>query len=283
MSLPYYVDAVRRVFGEEDVAEASLRCGQFHDVLLTPTKVYRFPRNRSAASRMAVRAEVLRVLSTLDLGVSTPQVLSVEDGALPCLVISRVPGRPLERAELASPRAVERVAGQIAVLLGELERAGQDERVRDLVGLSSSDRWADFAEGVRRELFPLMSPAGRQRAEAELVAVTGLDPVTSALVHGDLGGENVLWELGTGGPRLVGVVDWDEVSVGDPAEDLAAIAASYGENLVRRVLQLRGMTGLSEHLDRIRTVQATFALQQALSGMLDADEAEVADGLGSYR
>jgi len=58
------------------------------------------------------------------------------------------------------------------------------------------------------------------------------------VVHGDLGGENVLWETTDGAPRPGGVRD--EVSIGDPADDLAAVGASYDEALLGRVLALGG-------------------------------------------
>lgn len=39
-----------------------------------------------------------------------------------------------------------------------------------------------------------MSDSGRLRVERELTALDGLPHLTHAVVHGDLGAENVLWE-----------------------------------------------------------------------------------------
>ena len=55
-----------------------------------------------------------------------------------------------------------------------------------------------------------MSDQGRRRAEAELNHVLAIDPTGSALVHGDLGGTNLLWSTDQAAvPRLTGVLDWD--------------------------------------------------------------------------
>ncbi|MEV0384142.1 phosphotransferase, partial [Nonomuraea sp. NPDC050643] len=131
------------------------------------------------------------------------------------------------------------------------------------------------------ELYELMSGGGRRRAERELAALDGLPDLDEALVHGDLGAENVLWEYDGGRPRLSGVVDWDEVTIGDPAEDLAAVLAGHGEGLLNRVLELGGLAngGLAA---RISAIRGTFALQQALAARRDGDEAELADGLAGY-
>lgn len=78
------------------------------------------------------------------------------------------------------------------------------------------------------------------------------------------------------------MVDWDEAALGDPAEDLAAIGAGHGEDMLSRVLALGGRpdSGLA---DRISAIRGTFALQQALYAVRDGDEEELADGLTGYR
>lgn len=99
--------------------------------------------------------------------------------------------------------------------------------------------------GPRLRGGPALRPA--RRAGREPAALDALPHLTAAVVHGDLGGENVLWDTSGGLPRLSGVVDWDE---GVPAR----IAA-----------------------------RGTFALQQALYALRDGDEEELADGLTGYR
>ncbi|MER5786626.1 phosphotransferase, partial [Streptomyces mobaraensis] len=143
------------------------------------------------------------------------------------------------------------------------------------------DEWRRFASDVRAELFPLLSAAGRARAGRELAAAEALPYVSGALVHGDLGGENVLWETEDRLPVLRGVIDWDEAAIGDPAVDLAAVAAAYGDAFLRRVVALGGLA-LRGPAGRVAAIRGTFALQQALSALRDGDAAELADGLRGY-
>jgi hypothetical protein len=62
----------------------------------------------------------------------------------------------------------------------------------------------------------------------------------------------------------------------------AAIGASYGRDLLERVLALGNWSnnGLTT---RIAAIHGTFALQQALHAIRDGDEEELADGLADYR
>ncbi|MEV7013592.1 viomycin phosphotransferase [Streptosporangium sp. NPDC051022] len=259
--------------------------GQFHQVVVGPDRVVRLPRTAAAAVRLPRRAAVLRVLAELDLGFGTPRPL-LEGGMpgaeeQPFLVLSRVPGAPLGAGALKDPDVAAAVAAQYVTLLTALAGAVSDERARAVL-TTPRDRWRRFAADVRAELFGLMSDHGRQRAERELAALDDLPHLAEAVVHGDLGAENVLWEDEDGLPRLGGVVDWDEVAIGDPAEDLAAVGAGHGEDLLGRILALGGWSD-KETVARVAAIRGTFALQQALSAYRDDDEEELADGLSGYR
>ncbi|MDT0495097.1 aminoglycoside phosphotransferase family protein [Streptomyces griseus] len=285
-----------RLLPDDQANELAVRQGQFHDVVMGSDRVVCLPRTPAAAGRLPERVAALRALAPLDLGFRTPEPL-LHDSApgadgTPFLVLSRIPGEPLDADALrdadadadadARARVAESVAAQYATVLAGLDRAGADGAVRAVLPEAAPDRWQRFAESVRAELFPLLSGQGRRRAERELAAVQSLPHLTRAVVHGDLGPENVLWEWTDGLPRLSGVLDWDGVELGDPAEDLAAIGAGHGRQLLERVIALGGRpdSGLTTRVDAIR---GTFALQQALYAILDGDEEELADGLTGYR
>ncbi|MDN3267234.1 viomycin phosphotransferase [Streptomyces sp. MA15] len=275
-----------RLLPDDKPDDLAVRQGQFHTVVIGSDRVVCLPRTRAAAARLPRRAAALHALAGLDLGFRTPEPL-LQGGThgtdeAPFLVLDRIPGEPLETDALNDARVADTVAAQYATLLSALARAGTDETVRAVLPQAAEDHWRRFAEDVRAELFPLMSGNGRLQAERELTALDSLPHLTQAVVHGDLGAGNVLWEWTHGLPHLSGVLDWDDVTLGDPAEDLAAIGAGHGPEVLDRVLTLGAW---SDHglLTRIATIRGTFALQQALCAIRDGDEEELADGLAGYR
>jgi aminoglycoside phosphotransferase (APT) family kinase protein len=267
--------------------QPELRRGQFHDVVLAGDVAYRFPRDEQSRRELAGRTALLRVLASGRLPVATPVPLGPAPAGPPealgrCHVaLTRLPGRPLARGQAIGPRSAPIVIGELGRLLDALARLGADPAVRGAVPAADPGRWVRFAAEVTRVLFPLMSDRGRQRAVAELARATAVDPGGTALVHGDLGGTNLLWTGGKDAPRLAGVLDWDEAHIGGQAEDLASLAATFGWDLAGR-LDAGRHAGRRPTIADARVIAATFALQQALPAALSGDRAMLADGLVGY-
>ncbi|QBS46129.1 phosphotransferase family protein [Nocardia sp. CS682] len=289
-------ELLERLLPGDRLSEVTIREGQFHYVVVGSERVVRFARTDAAAHRLPACAAALRALAHIDLGGAVPECLTVgtpRDAATPAtpaaaglatatyLVMTKVAGAPLDVESLRDSAVAESVARHCHDLLGKLAAAGTDPRIRASLPAASLDRWRAFADGVRTELYPLMHGSGRERAERELSALGSLPHLTSAVVHGDLGGDNLLWDNVDGLPVLRGVVDWDGVCLGDPAEDFAAIGG-YGADVLRGVLALTDSSD-SDLGARIATIQGTFALQQALDAYRDGDDEELADGLTGYR
>jgi len=264
-----------------------LRRGQFHDVVLAGDVAYRFPRDEQSRRVLPGRTAMLRVLGDGRLPVATPAPLGLacagQNEALGrCHVaLTRLRGQPLPREQATGPRSAPIVTGELGRLLDALAEAGADPAIRKAVPGADPDRWARFAGEVALVLFPLMSDRGRRRAEAELARVVAVDPAGTALVHGDLGGSNLLWDITQAGPRLAGVLDWDEAHIGGQAEDLASLAATFGWGLAGRLDAWRHARRRPTLADA-RVIAATFALQQALPAALSGDRAMLADGLTGY-
>jgi aminoglycoside phosphotransferase (APT) family kinase protein len=271
---------------------AQLRSGQFHDVVLVGDVAYRFPRDDQSRRALAPRVAVLRVINDSGFPVAVPVPLATAhagDQELGrCYVaLSRLRGQPLPTP--LDSRAEPGVLGDLSRVLDALGALGADPAVATVVPGADPDQWKRFGRYVRRVLFGLMSGAGRLRAEAELARVEAVNPAGTALVHGDLGGTNLLWDAAAPRPRLTGILDWDEAHLGSPAEDVASLAATFGWPLAARLTDMpsgSAWTGAAGSagavLDDARAIAATFALQQALPAALSGDSAMLADGLTRY-
>jgi Ser/Thr protein kinase RdoA (MazF antagonist) len=261
---------------------ARLVAGQFHDVVLAGAAAYRFPRDEESRRRLPAAVDLLDTLGRT--GLPVPAVLNAAHLRSPLghchVALTRLPGEPLGPVD--GRRAEDAVVTELARLMNRLAELGSDPTIQALMPRARADHWATFADQARHVLYPLMSPAGRRRADAELAAASPITSTGDALVHTDLGGANLLWADAADGPALTGVLDWDDACIGDQAADLASIAATIGWPLAGRI-DSRRPGRARPMLPDAKIIAATFALQQALPAALSGDQASLDDGLRNYR
>ena len=155
---------------------------------------------------------------------------------------SRLPGRPL--VTLDGPVLDE------ALRLVELQAgAGIADEDRDFTGYVANvlfDDWDDVWADAPRACAAAGPLCARLRRWLEPVWGLRLPPADYA--HNDLNPSNILAD----GPRITGVVDWDEFGLGSRALDLVALAVdverggdrAVADRLVARAAQIAGGDGL---------------------------------------
>ena len=89
---------------------------------------------------------------------------------------------------------------------------------------------------------------------------------TPAVIHGDFGTGNLLFDPQRG--AMTGVIDFGSATLGDPANDVAALL-TYGEPFVRQ--GIAAYPAMEAMLPRARFYLRTFPLQDALYGIEQND------------
>lgn len=103
---------------------------------------------------------------------------------------------------------------------------------------------------LRANVVPQLLTGAQKVALRAIEQVVELPPAESVLVHGDLAGHNILWN----GDKLVGVIDWDHATLGDPAIDHAALGNFYGWDSLSKALD-------AEQLERAQILAGLLPLQ----------------------
>ncbi len=261
-------------FGRDAV---TMHRGRDHDVVLVGNDaVFRFPRHERARAALPREVAALDTLAKLTpgIGVVLPDVfLDRSDAPLGEAFVGqrRLAGEPLPRASVdaVGPMAY-RFAAELARVLDALASVPVDDATLTAAPLTAT--FPALAGEIRASLYDRMSPAGRDRADAELDAVLALDVPEPVLVHGDFVGANLIWDADD--TRLCGVLDWAQAHAGDPAYDVASIAATYGWDLAATVDAATARDDATL-LVRARAYAATFALQTALGALTAGEEPDL--------
>ncbi|MBN6865403.1 phosphotransferase, partial [Micrococcus luteus] len=245
----------------------------------------RSPRTPEAGIRLETELQVLAGLTPAvraGLPFRTPSVAgAVRLEGLRTFVYQDMPGRPVTLEELA--RLGEPAVQDVGRVLAAIHTLPSD--VVDHADLPSYT-----AEQIRQRHLHALDQAATSgrvpplllRRWEEAMEEEPLWRFTPVPVHGDLHEDNLLLERG----RVVGVTGWTDLHVGDPADDVAWLAAATDPDLADRVLDAyaarRADAGAADdgdaHLMRRAALLAEFALAQWLTRGLDRhDEGMVAE------
>ncbi len=178
--------------------------GWDHKVLVLEGEwVVRVPRSQSAVEQLEEEIALLPVLAPL-LPVAIPQFEQVSRE--PWFVVYRlIRGEQMEDEDPDGLRA-------FLEALHSLDVAGLPAPRPDWQGI-----YRAHVEDWRRLVLPLLDADERARGEALLAEIETLAGFEPALVHCDLGSSHLICRDG----RLVGVIDWGDAKIGDPAIDYA--------------------------------------------------------------
>lgn len=259
--------------------------GQFNTVLAVDDKwIFRFPKSAGAAADLARELEILpRLHGRLPLPIPQPrfQARDAASGDLLFMGYPRLPGEPLMRERFARLRdaALAGIAKDLAQFSRALHSIAPAEHRMAPAGESALAEWTRIGDEIREKLFPHMRSDAREATARKFEkALNDADMwhYDECLIHGDFGTGNLLIRDG----RISGVIDFGFCGPGDPAQDLGALLASYGEAFVERVC--RHYPALWAGLPRARFYQSNYALIQALYALRDDDEAEFVEGMREY-
>jgi aminoglycoside phosphotransferase (APT) family kinase protein len=168
----------------------------------------------SDASSVEREYRTLELLAAHDVPAPHPLLLDASGAhfGVPCMVVSRLPGRPV-----LYPRSWHLFITRLAASLAAVHRLTPEVAdLSHLAGASGSSRIEERMSG------PLHHRLRENRLAERAWSVLrerrdSIPPVAPALMHDDFWPGNTVWYRG----RLSGIVDWGSACIGDPRTDVA--------------------------------------------------------------
>jgi aminoglycoside 2''-phosphotransferase len=205
--------------------------------------IFRFPRSPEIARHLAVEVCLLpRISAALPARIPRFEFVARDARGLPSFVgYESIFGQPLRAETLrALPiDVVDRLADQVGAFLRALHAIPIDVAVACGVDRPAGPprQWFERRlSGVESTVFPELDDAERawvERRFAEHLAEVALFAFSPVLCHGDLSSDHLLVDLT--GAELAGVIDFGDVTIGDPAGEFTWWA-EYGEDFFWRAL-----------------------------------------------
>ncbi|HEU4641333.1 MAG TPA: aminoglycoside phosphotransferase family protein [Gemmatimonadaceae bacterium] len=282
---------VRSLLREQhpDLAESTLRAidaGWDNAIFrLGDDLAVRLPRREVAAPLLLNEQRWLPALADrLPIPVPTPVRIGVPGSGYPWHW-SIVPWLRGRSAEQDAPGAAE--ARRLAEFLRALHAPAPRVAPRSTVRGVPLERRAHAVEQRLSRLREHVSPVGDQVVSAWRSALEAPASDHDVWLHGDLHARNVLVHHGA----IAGIIDWGDMTAGDPATDLASIWMLLGDGAARR--EALACYGASEQLvRRAKGWAVLFGVLLLDTGLVDdprharigaATLARIAEDHDSYR
>jgi aminoglycoside phosphotransferase (APT) family kinase protein len=248
--------------------------------------VFRFPKRADVAQVVAVEIALLPLLAErLPVPIPSFRFLGKPDALFPFLFMGyqKIPGLAARDVSL-DDTGKERVAAQLGQFFSALHS----------FPLAEAQRLGVPGPHVRRnmqvmrkkvleklpEVRPVLSDSHAERLQTFFEAESNVPapaPGPPCLVHHDLYSEHIL--IDPDEQRLTGIIDWSDVSLGDPAVDLAGIIYWQGEPFLNVVLQHYTGPVDPKLVERARFFGCYLAFFALWYGVVAADQREIEEGL----
>lgn len=261
--------------------------GQNNDVLfVNESLVFRFPRTDKVAGSFHSQIIALEQLAQrLPLPIPVPLYKNLDATHVSRIFFGypRLTGESMQAETLAALEAPvhNRIADQLAQFLKALHSTTAHDIGVNLPLRDTRDEWEKMFEDFRRHLFSHMRPDAQddvtQTFKNALNSPNQFD-YRPALRHGDFGGTNILIDPANG--NVTGILDFDDLGWGDPAVDAGAIATT-GTAFFERMCET--YPEMANHRRRAAFISSTYALQEALFGVLAGDDEAFESGIANYR
>jgi aminoglycoside 2''-phosphotransferase len=237
--------------------------------------IVQLPRSDYAAERLRAQIEALPELAA-ELSALVPEPVFV-DALAPAIAYRKIDGLPLDRApDGLWPERLGRFLYDLHLMPPEYVGL-RGARAKDI-----RDADANALETFRTRVLPLLAPAESERLSARFDSFLADDDLwrfAPCLLHGDIGPEHVL--VSDNGD-LVGVLDWEELSVGDPVGDFAWLLHARPSDGARALGAYGGPPDPTFH-DRAAFRYLLMPFHEVLYGLDEDDPGFVASGIQGIR
>lgn len=260
--------------------------GQNNDVIIINDEyVFKFPKYSNGIEKLKRETDILNVVNKyITINIPKPRYCNFEPsevGKVYC-GYKMIKGVSFRKEVFQNVQEKGDIAKQLATFLKQLHSI-PFEQVRG-IGINDIDNlsyWANMFERIQKKLFPFMKKESQRLISESFNSFLNQNfSINKTLIHGDFGPSNIIFDSDT--QRISGIIDFNEVSLGDPASDIASLIGpfGYGDDFIKSFESI--YSNVEELLQRAKFYASTFALQEALFGIEFGDKKAFSEGIKQY-
>jgi len=287
--IQHYIHKINKYYPNLAIDTAKFnRDGQYNEVLIVnESLVFRFAKAQTAIKALRQEIRVLQNLQAhISLQIPNPLYVNIDPEVIGDVFIGyqMIPGTPLWREnfqKITNDYARIQIAAQLATFLQSLHQISVPEIVSDFPSHDNPQEWAEMYLRIQEMLYPAMRQDARRQVSEHFENFLDQSDryvFEPRLRHGDFGTGNIIFNPTS--LSIVGIIDFGGIAIGDPARDFAGLYISYGEEFYEMCTS--NYPEMEQAFDRVILYCGTFALQEALFGVENADKEAFQAGMEEY-
>jgi aminoglycoside 2''-phosphotransferase len=245
--------------------------------------IFRFARRPEIAGQFRKELQLLpKLADRFPVAVPNPEFARLDDPNFICMGY-----RILNGEGLTAAAATVGLAAQVGDFLNCLHHFPLSEVSQTVLLFRTPDEWRtkylNFYKWIQSRLLPEVPPGLSKKMRNLWEGFLGpeanfqFDPV---LIHADLGAEHILVDSQV--DRLVGVIDWGDACLGDPALDFAGLLDSCGADFVRQALKSYARQVDDRFWDRMIFYRDIIPFYQMHYGLEFGEKGHFLEGLQAF-
>lgn len=247
----------------------------------------RIPKNDFNKDKLVRDIEVLNRLKDI-LPLEIPQVIHskiVDQVDSSYMIYECIEGSMFTQSIFNQLETSKDLSKTLAVFLKRLHQGDIVNRLEDLFDQPSIlSNWESLSQRFEAKLYPLIKEDDIEEMKDTFNQILiSLKDITfkETIVHGDFGPTNIIYDQHH--KCIKGIIDFSEMSIGDPAYDIASLMGTFGYGLAFVEDMIPYYPAIESYIKRALLYKKTFALQEALYGVEHEDDAAFEAGIKGYR
>ncbi len=209
----------------------------------------------------------------------------------------KIPGSPLTNQTyaglnigipLSKIRAKSRIIAQLSEILVNLHSLSINDFVNMGVPDEHGEQWKErfeiFYYEVHDAVYPYLKKPLKKKIEKlfdKFLNDQANFEFKPALIHGDFGGWNILFEEQS--RKISGVIDWGNAVIGDAAMDFAELLYDYGPEVTEKILKHYTIEIDAKFAERMKFYRSLAGLYDVIYGSKNSDPELLNRGLDTLK
>lgn len=282
-----YIEFIKEKNPSIIIEKYNFNCeGQNNDiVIINHEYVFKFPKYPEGIEKLKREIDVLDILNRyISLDIPKGKYFNVDAlkvGQVYC-GYKMIKGVSFGNEIYNNVEDKKNIAVQLATFLKQLHSIPVKEvRSCSVKIIDNRSEWESVFNRIQEKLFSFMKKESQELIYDNFNRFLNQNfKIMNTLIHGDFGPSNIIFDLDK--QIISGIIDFNDVSIGDPASDIASLIGpfGYGKAFVKSFESI--YPNIEELLQRAEFYASTFALQEALFGIEYGDKKAFNAGIKQY-